>query len=76
MFIIDLENNKVIIKNDKFNDKFNSEYGEFTYKNIKVFIKYEQINIDSKELKEKVLKIINTYGELSEPKGDDTCPSI
>jgi hypothetical protein len=24
-----------------------------------------------KELKEKVLKIINTYGELNEPKGND-----
>ena len=73
MFIVDLENNKLIRK-DLENNKLildSNEYGEFTYGDTTVFIKYEQINVDSKELKEKVLKIINTYGELNEPKGND-----
>ena len=70
MFIIDLENNKLIIIKD--NKKIDSnEYGEFTYGDTTVFIKYEQIDINDKQLKERVLKIINTYGEQNEPKGND-----
>ena len=70
VFIIDLENNKLIIKDN--NKKINSsEYGEFTYGDTTVFIKYEQIDISEKQLKERVLKIINTYGEQNEPKGND-----
>ena len=68
VFIADLENNKLIIKDKKIDS---SEYGEFTYGDTTVFIKYEQINISDKQLKERVLKIINTYGEQNEPKGDD-----
>jgi hypothetical protein len=70
LFIIDLENNKLIIIKD--NKKIDSnEYGEFTYGDTTVFIKYEQIDINDKQLKERVLKIINTYGEQNEPKGND-----
>ena len=69
LFIIDLENNKLIIKDNKKIDS--NEYGEFTYGDTTVFIKYEQIDINDKQLKEKVLKIINTYGEQNEPKGND-----
>ena len=73
MFIVDLENNKLIRK-DLENNKLildSNEYGEFTYGDTTVFIKYEQIDINDKQLKEKVLKIINTYGEQNEPKGND-----
>ena len=70
VFIADLENNKLIIKDN--NKKINSsEYGEFTYGDTTVFIKYEQIDISDKQLKERVLKIINTYGGQNEPKGND-----
>jgi hypothetical protein len=70
VFIIDLENNKLIIKDN--NKKINSsEYGEFIYGDTTVFIKYEQIDISDKQLKERVLKIINTYGGQNEPKGND-----
>ena len=56
VFIIDLENNKLIIKDN--NKKINSS-------------EYEQIDISDKQLKERVLKIINTYGGQNEPKGND-----